>query len=130
MHFNKKINDKTRTGIHHGIKYIKDENNSVERSSTIDTATVSVRRDINDSWDIGVHGGYLRDWNDKSNSYVAGASVGVNPSKNIWIELGYNLEGFSDQDFDSNKYTSEGIYLDFRYKFNQDSFGNISKLRN
>lgn len=121
MHFNKKVNKKTRVGLHHGIKYIKDENNSTTSSSTIDTATIAVRRDINDRWDIGVHGGYLKDWDNDSREYVAGASIGVSPSKNVWVELGYNFEGFTDTDFDSNKYTSEGVYIDFRYKFDQDS---------
>ena len=121
MHYNRKINNKTRLGLHHGIKYVKDENNAVKSSSTIDTATVSLRRDLNKRWDIGVHGGYLRDWDDKASDYVAGVSIGVNPSKNIWVELGYNVEGFKDDDFDNNKYTSKGVYIDFRYKFNQDS---------
>ena len=122
IHYNRKINKKTQLGIHHGIKYVKDENNGVQSSSTIDTATVELRRDINKRWDIGVHGGYLRDWTDKAIDYVAGVSVGFNPKQNIWVELGYNVEGFSDNDFDNNNYTSEGIYADFRYKFNQESF--------
>ena len=121
MHFNRKINKKTQLGFHHGIKFVKDENNGVKNTSTIDTATVELRRDINKRWDIGVHGGYLRDWTDKAIEYVAGVSIGFNPKKNIWVELGYNVEGFSDEDFDNNNYTSEGVYADFRYKFNQDT---------
>ena len=113
MHYHRKINRKTRVGMHHGIKHVKDENNGVKRTSTIDTATVELRRDINKRWDIGVHGGYLRDWTDKAIDYVAGISVGFNPKENIWVELGYNIEGFSDADFDNNNHTSEGVYADF-----------------
>jgi len=121
MHYNRKINKKTQIGIHHGIKYVKDEIDGIKNSSTIDTGTVELRRDINKRWDVGIHGGYLRDWDDKATEYVAGVSVGVNPAKNIWVELGYNIEGFTDDDFDNNSYTSEGVYLDFRYKFNQET---------
>ncbi|WP_299873760.1 hypothetical protein [uncultured Cocleimonas sp.] len=121
LHYNRKINEKTKIGIHHGIKYVKDENDGVKSTSTIDTATVELRRDINKRWDVGLHGGYLRDWTDKAIEYVAGVSVGFNPKENIWVELGYNVEGFTDEDFDNNNYTSEGVYADFRYKFNQDT---------
>lgn len=120
MHYNRKINNKTQFGLHHGIKHVKDENNGVTSSATVDTGTIEVRRDITKRVDIGVHGGYLRDWDNKSTDYVAGVSVGVNPSKNTWVELGYNIEGFTDSDFDNNNQTSEGVYVDFRYKFNQD----------
>ncbi len=121
MHYNRKINNKTQLGFHHGIKHIKDENNGVKTSSTVDTGTLEVRRDITKRVDVGVHGGYLRDWDEKATEYVAGVSLGVNPTKNIWMEVGYNVEGFKDEDFDNNKQTSDGVYLDFRYKFNQDT---------
>ena len=124
MHYNRKINTKTQIGLHHGIKHVKDENNGVKTTTTVDTGTVELRRDITKRVDVGVHGGYLRDWDDKAMDYVAGVSVGVNPTKNVWMELGYNVEGFKDEDFDNNNQTSEGVYLDFRYKFNQDTIKN------
>ena len=52
---------------------------------------------------------------------VAGVSVGVTPVKNAWAELGYNFEGFDDEDFDKSNFKRKGPYVDFRYKFNQDS---------
>ena len=130
MHYNRKINEKTQIGLHHGIKYVKDEVNGIKDSSLIDTGTIKLRRDITKRWDIGIHGGYLRDWDEKSTEYVAGVSVGVNPKKNIWIELGYNVEGFTDEDFDNNNYTSEGVFLNFKYKFDQDLFKSESKQNN
>ena len=119
MHYNRKLNSKTQLGLHHGIKYIKDENNNSQHSATFDTASIQIRHDINERWDIGVHGGYLKDWDNESTEYLAGASIGMSPSKNMWIELGYNFEGFDDKDFDNNNYNSEGVYFDFRYKFDQ-----------
>jgi len=65
-------------------------------------------RKINPKTQIGIHHGI-------------NVSVGVNPKRNIWLELGYNIEGFSDDDFDNSNHTSEGVYVDFRYKFNQDT---------
>ncbi len=90
--------------------------------STIDTTSLQLRRDIKPKWDIGVKTGYLHDWSENTLEMLAGVSVGVTPAKNTWLELGYNLEGFDDADFDNNNYSRKGPYVSFRYKFNQDSF--------
>jgi hypothetical protein len=47
--------------------------------------------------------------------------------KNIWISVGYNIEGFSDRDFSRANYTAKGLYLQFNLKFDQDS---VRMLRN
>jgi hypothetical protein len=126
MHYNRKINDKTQVSVHHGIKHVIDKsidkNKSIKHNATIDTATVSIRKDINKKWDIGARAGYLRDWTGKTTEAVAGVSIGMTPAKNAWIELGYNFEGFDDKDFDDNNYKRKGAYTNFRYKFNQNSF--------
>ena len=121
MHFNRKIGKRSQYSIHHGIKYVEDENSGTKHSTTVDTATVEYRRDISNRWDIGVHGGYLHDWKEKTIETVAGISVGVTPVKNAWAELGYNFEGYDDEDFDKSNFKRKGPYVDFRYKFNQDT---------
>ena len=124
MHFGKKISAKTQLGLHHGIKHIIDQNKQTKQSATIDTSTLEIRHDVNKKWDVGVHGGYLHDWTEKTVEYVAGVSVGMTPAKNAWIELGYNFSGFDDDDFDKNSYKHKGPYASFRYKFDQDSLKN------
>ncbi|KAG1694877.1 hypothetical protein GQR58_006818 [Nymphon striatum] len=122
LHFNKKIKDDLQYSIHHGIKHVKDENSGVKSSTIIDTATVEIRKDINKRWDIGAHAGYLRDWKGNTMETLAGVSVGVTPATNTWVEAGYNFEGFDDEDFNESNHKRKGPYLDFRYKFTQDSF--------
>ena len=121
LHYNRKINKKTQLSVHHGIKYVIDQNKDLKHKATIDTATAELRYDINKKWDLGIKGGYLHDWTDKVTESVVGVSVGVTPAKNAWVELGYNFEGFNDEDFDDNNYKRKGAYLSFRYKFDQDS---------
>ena len=121
MHYNRKISKRSQYSIHHGIKYVEDKNAGFEHKTTVDTATIEYRRDISKRVDIGVHGGYLRDWKENTLETVAGISIGVTPAKNAWAELGYNFEGFDDDDFDKSNYKRKGPYVDFRYKFNQDT---------
>ncbi len=129
MHYNRKINDKTQISLHHGIKYVKEDNKGIKHSTTIDTASAEIRRDINSKWDIGIQGGYLHDWNEGNIDYLAGVSVGVTPMENAWLGLGYNFEGFDDRDFDKNNYKRQGPYVNFRYKFNQNSFDGDLPIR-
>lgn len=121
MHYSRKINKKTQFSIHHGIKRVLDRNKKTKNSATIDTGTLEVRRDVSKKWDIGARAGYLRDWSGNTTETVAGVSVGMTPTENAWIELGYNFEGFDDEDFDNNNYKNKGVYLSFRYKFDQNT---------
>ena len=121
MHYSRKLNNKTQLALHHGIKRIIDKNKQSKLSATIDTGTVEIRHDINKKWDIGVKGGYLRDWTEKTTETMAGISMGVTPAKNAWFEMGYNFKGFDDSDFDNNNYKQKGAYLNFTYKFDQNS---------
>lgn len=129
VHYNRKINDKTQISVHHGIKHVKDSNGSASHETTIDTGMVEVRRDISSKWDIGLHGGYLHDWSEDKVEALAGVSVGVTPMENSWLSVGYNFEGYYDKDFDKSDYTRQGPYVNFRYKFNQDSFDGDLPLR-
>jgi hypothetical protein len=42
-------------------------------------------------------------------------------ARNMWASLGYNWDGFRDDDFTASDYTAEGVYLKFRLKFDQHS---------
>jgi len=121
VHLNRKLNQKTQVSLHHGVKHIIDQNKAAKQTSTIDTGSIALRRDLSKRWDIGVKAGYLHDWSSGATETVAGLSLGVTPLKNAWLELGYNIDGFNDEDFDNSNYKRKGAYLSFRYKFNQDS---------
>ena len=48
-------------------------------------------------------------------STFAGISLGFSPADNTRIELGYNFDGFNDDDFESGNYTHQGPYINFNY---------------
>jgi opacity protein-like surface antigen len=53
--------------------------------------------------------------------YSYGLSLGYSPVTNLWLSLGYNWDGFEDDDFSMSGYTAEGVYLKLRFKFDQQS---------
>lgn len=123
IHVNKLMGDKTQASIHHGIKHTIDSEFEQEFENTVDTGSVQVRRNISENWDIGLHGGYLRSWDVDTTEYSYGLSVGTSPRKNMWFTLGYNVEGFTDEDFDNSGYTAEGPYIQFRYRADAEQLG-------
>ena len=38
----------------------------------------------------------------------------------MWLSVGYNVEGFEDDDFIAADYTAKGPYLKLRMKFDQN----------
>jgi hypothetical protein len=51
-----------------------------------------------------------------------GASLGITPFENGYLELGYNVEGLEDQDFSEEGQTNRGFFVEYRVKFDQDAF--------
>lgn len=121
IHINQQIAD-IEVGLHHGIQHIlASDDGQKKENSTLDVALVEAKYKLNKLWAIGIHAGYLHDWDSHNIEKVAGISVSASPAKNTQISLGYNVEGFTDNEFDTSGYTSEGIFTQILYKFDQDT---------
>eukprot|EP00903_Cladosiphon_okamuranus_P004454 g4452.t1 len=79
-----------------------------EYSGYTDLIGVQYRRDLSESWDVGLRAATLGSYNSGSRKYAAGASLGWAPIRDTWLELGYNLEGFQDDDFAMSDLSSCG----------------------
>jgi OOP family OmpA-OmpF porin len=53
---------------------------------------------------------------DKLLRQSAGVELGWVAAKNLWLQVGYNIYGFKDEDF-ADTYTEDGFYFRLRYKF-------------
>jgi len=82
---------------------------------------VEVRHDMGERWDIGFQSGRYSSYAADVADYSYGVSVGYSMARNVWMSLGYNFTGFSDPDFSASDYTAEGVFLKYRFKFDQNS---------
>jgi hypothetical protein len=89
---------------------------------------MEVRHDLNKKWDIGFQGSLYKSYNADVSDYSYGVSVGYSMARNVWVSLGYNFDGFQDDDFSAAEYTSEGIFLKYRLKFDQNTADSILGL--
>jgi len=106
---------------YYGAKYSRDTIDSKIYSGYTDTLGIELRHDLNKRWDIGAHANILRSHEYDQHEYSYGLSLGFTPYTNMWFSLGYNWDGFEDNDFSLAGYTAEGPYLKLRFKFDQKS---------
>ena len=112
---------KTQVSLQHGIKLVRDALSAGAYQSITDLAGMELRYDVTRQFDIGAHGNILNTRATQQFSTNTGVSVGHSAAKHIWISLGYNFSGFRDVDFSRANYTSEGVYMRLRIKFNQNT---------
>jgi hypothetical protein len=91
---------------------------------------LELRKDLGKRFDIGAHANVLRGHEYNQNQYSYGLSIGFTPVTNMWLSLGYNWDGFKDNDFSMASYTAEGVYLKLRFKFDQQSVRDAAKWFN
>lgn len=88
------------------------------------------RYQINKTFDVGVTASALYSSGPGTVEYAFGPSVGVSPTKDIWVSAGWNITGFKDKDFEAAEYTQQGPFITMRLKFDQDSArGLMDRLR-
>jgi len=107
--------------LQYGAKYVQDTIGGSDYSGFTDHIGFEARYDITRKWDVGLRGSLLHSWHGGQYDYSCGPSTGYNLFDNAWVSIGYNLWGFDDKDFSSAAYTSQGPYVRFRMKFDQQT---------
>jgi len=107
--------------LQYGAKYVRENINSSSYTGFTDHIGFESRYDVTKAWDIGMRGSLLHSWHGGQYQYSCGLSTGYNIFENAWVSVGYNIFGFEDNDFSSAAYTSQGPYVRFRMRFDQQS---------
>jgi len=118
---NTMINERWQVAGHYGVKHVKTTFEGSTNSGFSHLVGGETRFDITKRIDVGLQGSVLYGQGSKTLSYAYGPSIGVSPVDNVWLSLGYNVEGYSDRDFSAAEYSQKGVYLKFRFKFDQNT---------
>ena len=128
-HLNWKFNRSNQLSTQYGYKRILDQYSNDNYASSVHYLAAEWRHQLNETWDIGAHGRELLNVGEQQqNSY--GFSIGVRPVKNVWTSIGFNFEGFVDNDFSAANYTAQGVYLKLRFKADQDTLSSLRQAFN
>lgn len=76
--------------------------------------------DVTERFDVGVMGGYMYSPQGNARQSAYGFEVGGLVTTNLRVAVGFNVQGFSDQDLTGSAYTQKGLYLRLRFKFDEE----------
>jgi hypothetical protein len=122
------LSDTTQIALQYGAKYVVDNFDDDEYGGYTDLYGMEIRRDMGSKWDVGLQGSFYNSWNSGVFDSSYGVSVGYNMARNSWMSLGYNFNGFQDDDFSASEYTAQGIYIKYRMKFDQVTARNFLQM--
>lgn len=80
-----------------------------------------VTYDVTNRWSVGAIATTLVG-KGGGRQYAYGVEAGYVLMDNVWVTLGYNFRGFSDDELAGSNYTNRGWVLGVRYKFDEDLF--------
>ena len=108
-------------------KYTTDYTLPNDQTYSAFLASGRVVYDITEKWDLGALGSVMYSPQGNSTQYAAGLEAGYQLQTNLWASLGFNFAGFYDRDLSGSDYTSQGVYLRLRFKFDENLFGSDKK---
>ena len=59
---------------------------------------------------------------DHATAFAVGPQLGISPTDDALITIGYNFSGFRDRDFAAARSTDRGFYATIKLKFDAHSF--------
>ncbi len=131
LHANWQYNPELQLGLQYGVRYVSSTFEGEKYAGISDIAGFDARRQLTRRFDLGAHVAVLHSWESDLVDYSAGLDVGTTLARNVWVSVGYNFAGFSDDDFSASRHTAQGPYLKIRIKADQDTFKdlNLDSLR-
>ncbi len=107
--------------FNHGIKLTDESIASGSWSGLTDLFGMQLIYDVTDDWDFTIQASTLRVRHLNNYQPNFGIATGYNMFDNFWLSIGYNFVGYYDQDFTAAEYARKGVYMRFRFKYDQDS---------
>lgn len=127
---NWKPDNVNQLSVNYGVKYVKDSFDGDNYDGFTHLLGGELRHNLSHDTDISFHGYGHHSANSGVTQYAFGGSFGWNLARNVWLSVGYNLNGFEDRDFSSAGYTGHGPFMKFRLKFDQDTAKEIQSWLN
>ena len=125
---NFRLGERGQASVHLGAKYVEQSIDDQEFSGLSYFAGTELSYDVTEKLDIGFHAGVANSVNSGVTDYVWGPSVGYNVLQNARFSLGYNFEGLRDKDFGGTTFSSQGPYVKYQIKFDQDTIRDALNL--
>ncbi|WP_348631925.1 hypothetical protein [Pontixanthobacter sp. CEM42] len=110
-------------GVFVGARYNFDSFEGFDLAGFTALGGVDARIGIGEQFEVGATATVRANLSDNTTSFAFGPNIGFVPADGMLLTVGYNIEGFRDEDFSAARNTDKGIYASVRVKFDADTFG-------
>jgi uncharacterized repeat protein (TIGR01451 family) len=110
---------RTELSLFWGTRYLSDRVNSDDVTGWSNVVGADIRFDLGHRIEIGGSATVRHGLGGNSIAYSGGPSASIRPFDNGWLQVGWNVVGFHDRDFQEDRYTRSGPYVTMRLKFDQ-----------
>lgn len=105
----------------YAIKHARETSDGLSDTIIGQMVTGRATWDLTKRWDLGLNLNALM-VGKNSVSYGVGNEVGYLLTANLWLSAGFNYFGFFDRDLSGEDYTAPGLFVRFRFKFDEHLF--------
>jgi uncharacterized repeat protein (TIGR01451 family) len=125
LHVNRRFGRRLQATLQYGGKYVDRTLLGSQWNGYTDLWGAEARHDIATHFDLGVSGGLRHSWSVGTLDWYAGASAGWILARGFWLQGGYNVTGFRDEDFADAAATVQGPFLRLSVRFDTDALSRL-----
>ncbi len=126
LNTNKRISATTQIALQYAFKYVRSEFGATDVTGYTDLTGLDFSKGFAQKWEAGIHASAYHSYASNIVDYGVGIDLGLNVRDNVWITLGYNVNGFYDDDFAAARYTAQGPYFRVSIKADQATLKRIA----
>lgn len=126
LNSSRRLGSASELSLQYAVKYVAAELAGASVDGVTDLGGADLRLGFRDRWQLGMHASLLHSWRSGSVDYGSGLSLGYNLADDMWVSVGYNLDGFHDPDFSAARYTAAGPFVTLVLRAHQSQLKRIA----
>ncbi len=111
LNLNRRLSGNSQLSLQYAAKYVKSDFDGFTIDGYSDLLGVDYRRGFKDRWEISAQASVYQSHRAGTADYGTGLALGYGLTDDMWLSVGYNLSGYSDDDFAAARYTASGPFL-------------------
>ncbi len=110
-------------GFFVAVRHNFDRYDGLGLGSTTVLGGLDLRIGLGEHFEIGGVGNARHNLTDQTTSFSYGPQLGISPTKDVLLIIGYNITGFRDPDFSAARSTDQGLFATIKLKLDANTFG-------
>ena len=114
---------RSNVGFFLAARHNFDSLEGLDLASTTLIGGLDLRYGLGDHFEFGAVGSARHNLTDQTTNFSYGPQIGLSPTKDVLLMLGYNFSGYRDADFSAARSTDQGVFATVKLKLDAGSFG-------